>query len=264
MDLLLFRRIEADLLSRPDVREDIEEAVGKIVPPTSSDPDAFWPIMWQKPIYANNRISTANRQIEQLTDIMPGRWQSMGESGSEFVVTRKASGSRVTSFDVSGVFALKLRSTFRVAPHRLFAIQSAAGVLRDRVRSRRNNLFGDLETMSIEDMVVQLRSELRDYWGPITTLHLLTDMGLACKPDLHVVNSVSRLGGPSRPGMVPSEREAVAISQFVRDLAEKAYGEVNPALLRRVDLLLLHADMNYEVRTENRNTSGSYTSRSSS
>lgn len=255
MDLPLFRRIEAELQSQPDVRHDIEDTLAKIVPPTSSDPEAFWSNMWQKPIYAYNKISSANLKIQLLAGKMPQRWVSMGQSGSDFIVTRLASGMRSTSFEVSGSFGEDLRLTHRIAPHRLFAIQSAARVLRDRTLSNTKGLFSDLENMSIENMVIQLRSELRDFWGPITTLHLLTDMGLASKPDLHVVNTVARLGGPARPGVVPSEREAVAISQFVHDLTEQAYGTVTPEALRRVDLLLLHADMKREVWVNDRSGS---------
>lgn len=249
MDLAQFHRMEAQLLELREVREDIERTVAGIVAPTSSEPESFWRIMWDKPIYANNRIGTANRKIDLLADIMPGQWRTIGDPASDYVVTRVGKGSGATSFEVSGMLAQDLRTRVKIAPHRLFAIQSAASVLRGRVANRRNGLFGDLEDMSLEKMIFQLRSDgLQAFWGPITTLHFLTDMGLACKPDLHLVNSVHRLGGPAQPGVVPSERETFTINEFVHGLTEKAYGSVNPALLRRVDLLLLHADMNHETR----------------
>lgn len=256
MDLAMFHRMERDLAAYPHVQADIDETVAKIVPPTSPDPEAFWRIMWDKPIYANNRIDSANRKIDMVASVMPGQWRSMGVPSGKCVVTRIGKGAGATSFQFSGALAEALRERYRIAPHRLFAIQSAAQVLRNRVVRGRNGPFADLQDLSIHKIVGQLRSEgLQAFWGPVTMLHFLTDMGVACKPDLHLVNSVHKLNGPARPRSVPSEREALAINQFVRKLTEKAYGEISPSLLRRVDLILLYADIDKNTLAKGCHTS---------
>jgi hypothetical protein len=78
-------------------------------------------------------------------------------------------------------------------------------------------------------------------WGHITVLHFLTDLGLACKPDLHLVRTVRHLEleGGLRPDKNPSLRESIQINRAVRSLVEEVDGSFSPARLRYTDKMLM-------------------------
>lgn len=87
--------------------------------------------------------------------------------------------------------------------------------------------------------------ELGAGWGHITVLHFLTDLGLACKPDLHLVRTVRHLGMSLdlRNAKVPNLTDSIIINTRVRELLRLIDGEVRPARLRYLDKVLM--DISY-------------------
>jgi len=72
-------------------------------------------------------------------------------------------------------------------------------------------------------------------------LHFLTDLGLACKPDVHLVRTVRHLAPELRlkEDKIPNLIESILINRWVRSLVEAAYGSFTPARLRYVDKILM-------------------------
>ena len=90
--------------------------------------------------------------------------------------------------------------------------------------------------------------EMGVWWGPATTLHLLTDFGLACKPDRHLLRTVEHLNLIEKEysqSKNPCKKEVAIyvnerIYQFITDL----YGSFSPNKLRYVDKILMEISLN--------------------
>ena len=86
-----------------------------------------------------------------------------------------------------------------------------------------------------------MRTECGVGWGPITALHFLTDLGVACKPDVHMVRTVRHMDlfkGLSEKGN-PNKKETIQINQAVFDLVGEIYGSVEPGNIRYVDKVMM-------------------------
>jgi hypothetical protein len=121
--------------------------------------------------------------------------------------------------------------------HRLYAIQNAAGLLRE-FADRSDMPVLTFWTEPLDTLVPDLRRKLGWGWGPITVLHMLTDFGVAGKPDLHVMRSLRQFGIWSSHSDQPSEAEAKAVNDVIRQMVLKT-GELTPARLRRIDIELM-------------------------
>lgn len=210
--------------------------------PAIADPEDCWRLIWDKPLYANTRTTGAEFKIEQMKPLFAGAWQRIGQPGGEFWIEKHGKGTRVTSFSISGTFAEQVRSDFRVAPHRLFAIQGGARALRRRVETVHAQApYADLVNLPFARRIQTILDEMGPHWGHITALHFMTDMGLACKPDLHLVRTIKYLGlAPSLvDDKVPNLRESVEINDRVAQLCIALYGTLSPSKLRYLDKALM-------------------------
>ena len=97
-----------------------------------------------------------------------------------------------------------------------------------------------------------VQREMGPGWGHITVLHFLTDLGLACKPDLHLVRTVRHLGivpGPHGPrGAKPIRRDNDKPSCSIS--GREALRFFNPARLRYVDKTLMNIFMHGLIQIE--------------
>lgn len=230
--------------SYPQVRQHADALAGAVVDPREADAEQIWSVLWDKPLYANARVATADRWVAALRDDMTGAWRRWGADSRLFRIERVGPGIRRNAFSVEGAEARDLVSRRRVALHRLRRIQGAAGALRARA-AMSPRPFADLAAADLEEIVPRLAAELGEGWGPITILHALTDMGLAVKPDLHLVRAVVALGlcAPPANGRAPSLSEALEINRAVHALLSQLDGTVSPAGLRRLDKLLMELSL---------------------
>jgi hypothetical protein len=112
--------------------------------------------------------------------------------------------------------------------------------LRDRLKLS-STPYANLVHVDIGEIVPVVQKEMGFGWGCVTVLHFLTDLGLACKPDLHLVRSARHLGiwnGSENP----SCPEFIEIVRRVRSLVEQLDGSLSPARLRYVDKILMEID----------------------
>ena len=237
-----FNELHARLAAR--FPEDIGKAqslAASTVDPRTATAEAIWGVLWDKPLYANARVAVAERWVASIAPEMPGAWQTWGADAAVFCIHQDEPGVvKRANFKVLGGQAVDFVARHSMALHRLHRIQGAAIALRKRAAASPLP-FADLVGRPLAEVVSTLQHEFGPGWGPITVLHALTDMGLAAKPDIHVVRTMRFL--QLCPGLsdrkVPSFREAIQINQEVRNLL-KALGRPDTAAeLRYLDKVLM-------------------------
>jgi hypothetical protein len=224
-----FRELRSKLAQQyPDAATEASHLASDVVDPRSADAERIWRVMWDKPLYANTKVSIADRAISLINDVMTGAWRLMDNADGPYATHRIGPGFRKSSFEVRGVRAKDIVERGHVAPHRLLAIIGAGRAL--GVRAGRNPFpFADLTRNSIFENVDNLKHEIGFGWGPVTILHFLTDLGLASKPDLHLVRTMKALGlWPKIKPDNPSMSDAISIAGIVQSLAEGVMGDVSP------------------------------------
>lgn len=224
----------------PDAIREAKTLAAATVDPQTASPDAIWRVLWDKPIFSNARVEVAKRWVASLEDEMQGAWKSWGADPKVFNIRQVSPGVKRESFEVQGTLAADIVARHSIALHRLYRIQGAATALRARV-SRRTPPFADLVGRSLADIIPTLQTEFGPGWGVITVLHALTDMGLAVKPDLHLVNTmrVLKLSSGLSNRKVPDFRDAVRINQDVRALLQALGRSDAPSELRYIDKVLM-------------------------
>jgi hypothetical protein len=196
-------------------------------------------------------VAIGKAMTEKLGPYMAQAWQHWGADEAEFKIRKIAMGSSSAAFEAVTYLAKKIRQDTNIAMHRLFAIQGAAGALRNR-NKKSAAPYADLVDYDPGDLVPMVQREMGSGWGHITVLHFLTDLGLACKPDLHLVRTVRHLGMALdlRDRKVPSLADSMMINRRVRSLVESLDGSFDPARLRYVDKTLMDISMRGLIREE--------------
>ena len=201
-----FCRLKSDLLNWcPDSMANAQDLAGKLIELEKADADTCWNILWNKPLYAFQRVDVAERIVEALKEIssrdgeagMGGAWKVWGEDATVLKIEKVGKGIAPNSFELTGALAEKFDNhpSPRISRHRLFYIQQAARVLRQRKRISDYPFanLNDCVHKNIEKTVTDLKKEFEVGWGHVTVLHALTDMGLAVKPDRHLVRTMQHL-----------------------------------------------------------------------
>jgi hypothetical protein len=232
-----FLEIEGQLERRfPEVYTEALQLAETVVDPQTAGPDEIWPVLWRKPLYANTKVEIAQRWIDRLSPYMPDAWRHWGEEES-LHIRRIANGTGTNAFELVSPLAQKVQSETRIAPHRLYAIQGGAIALRNRA-SRADLPYADIVSLDLGELVEKVRGELGFGWGPVTTLHFLTDLGLAIKPDLHLTKTCNYFASESGKRM-QNPTDPIEINRWVRSLVEELDGSCTPQRLRYVDKVLM-------------------------
>jgi hypothetical protein len=237
-----FHRYEALLrkVAPNQIKEAIELAA-RVCSPATSDAERCWSVIWDKPLFANTRVATGVAKKAALSSSMIGAWRTLGIGGSDYEVTRLGKGTKTSAFEIKGSLARRIRTDYRLAAHRMLAIQGAAIALRGRAAHFTTAPYADVEALSMKERVQTLLAEMGSFWGHITVMHLLTDLGLSCKPDLHLVRTVRALGiAPDLHAEgVPNLRQSIAIADAVWQMALLLHESPTPQQLRYLDKVLM-------------------------
>ncbi|MXX89840.1 MAG: hypothetical protein F4213_17965, partial [Boseongicola sp. SB0677_bin_26] len=113
--------------------------------PNSAMEGDVWRILWDKPLYANVRVETAERWANSIKKAMEKEdsWRTWGERPGEFEIHKRKPGSKRDCFRVRGKAARSFLNRCTLDPnnldgeaapctiplHRLYAIQEAAKFL---------------------------------------------------------------------------------------------------------------------------------------
>lgn len=224
----------------PDAVREATALASSTVDPRTADAEAIWRVLWDKPLFANARVAVAGRWVAGIEAEMQGAWRTWGADPGVFNIRRVRPGVKRECFEVQGALALGFVARHRIALHRLHRIQGAAAAL--RVRGAPNpHPFADLVGKPLSVVIPALQREFGSGWGVVTVLHALTDMGLAVKPDLHLVTTMRflKLSEGISDRKVPDLRDAVRINEGVRALLS-ALGRPDTSFeLRFIDKVLM-------------------------
>jgi len=214
--------------------------------------DDCWRQIWTKPLYANNRVPVGESYEKTLTPLMHGAWRTIGLGKEVYFVSHDGNGRKAANFSRTGTLIDRIGDVCGISAPRLLAIQGGANYLRSMVdthgeaaplRHLAVDSFHAMDTQ-LTTLVPAMRVEMGRGWGHISIMHMLTDFGLAVKPDLHLVRTVRHLGlvDGLRSVKVPNLREGLAIITAITRLVQGVYGaSATPADLRYADKLLMEA-----------------------
>lgn len=207
------------------------------IDPRTADVDAAWKAIWPKPLYAYARVPAADGWISELNPFMAGAWRTWGTNPASVIINKSETGRAADDFTLTGDRVPELRKASQVSSARLLAIQNAGLALRAR-SLRSETPVKDFWTRPLEELVPALKAELGWGWGGTTIIHMLTDFGVAVKPDRHVMRSLRALGIWNSPADQVSLSQGIAVNRAIRLLA-LALGELTPKNLRRIDIHLM-------------------------
>lgn len=228
-----------DSLRAKGCLRDAETLANEVLDPRTASPAQAWQVLWDKPLYANARVKTAKRWKGVLDQHLAGAWRSIGAGGDLLDIARLERRNGRQEFSAEGrLVPIARDGETRIALKRLYSIQGAAEALRHWETTSPDAPARGLADVSLETLIPKLINDLGWGWGHTTVLHFLTDLGLAVKPDRHLVRALRELGlfdGPERP--VATRAEALEINRVARRLAA-GFGD-GPKALRYVDKVLM-------------------------
>ena len=230
---------EAMKVCNPAQVQEALDLAKNIADPAMANAQQCWTMIWDKPLYAYTKTDIGDVYRQRLASHVEGqRWRQWADSSSPFL-TLDGPANRNSSFEFTPVCPVAVRET-GIAKSRLFAVQGGARALA-HLAERSETPFAPLIQSSSEMLLVKLKEMLGPRWGHITILHLLTDFGLASKPDRWVVRSMHRLGlvPTVKQRDVPSAKDAILIDRLIKDLVHEHDGELRPQRLRYFEKLLM-------------------------
>jgi Na+-driven multidrug efflux pump len=136
---------------------------------------------------------------------------------------------------------------------RLYSIRSLAlAICNTNLQALIEELaHNSIDAMQIATTTNQICNLIGSGWGFITTSHLLTDLGLSIKPDLHVQRSAHHLG------LVPQQAAARTTAIAVIDFSKRVASELSQdqrSTLREVDKVLMEWSRTFDCRVGKENT----------
>ena len=233
----LIDRIEADY---PDIVREAENLAGQCVNSSTATAGACWRILWDKPLYRWGKVENGDKWAAAVRQSCKSKasWKIVADSSGYYAVARVGNGRSKKDFRADGRIAREL-SAKGVPPERLYSIIGSACFLSKRAAMDK----APLSDIACADAatIKKLSAELGYGWSHITVLHLLTDMGLACKPDLHLNATCKYLGLKIDTSRQPTLAVALTIVDFVKDLVRSRWGTDTGHWLRYADKCLMEA-----------------------
>lgn len=250
-----FAVLQERLADRPDKpMEEVWKLTHGVVDARTAAPDDAWEMIWPKPLFANRRISVGETWTEAVHAATWANWRCCGLDGRSARFTPDVTPPRRAN-DAWSVHDDPECQVVNLGPplHRLWQIQNAAAAFRAWCDASPETPVAFFAEQSLATLVVALKTAFGPFWGHTTVLHVLTDFGLAVKPDVHVVRSARHIGAaflPAKKNHVDS-LTAVALTEVLK-AAVGPCGALAPHLpaalttpaarMRYVDGVLLHAD----------------------
>lgn len=222
----------------PEAIREAERLAASIADPSTATAGECWAKIWDKPLYANCRVLVAERRKAILTSYMTDNWHELADLNGQYAIT-KGKGTSKSAYKLAGDLAQELNEEAGIPRHRLYAIICAARAF--TLRSQRNAPFSELANAELKTLVPALRKELGFGWGNVTVLHFLTDMGLAIKPDLHVIRTMTYLGFSlaNKNCTNANFEELLKINDVAKNIIQLIKGNSDGASLREVDYLMM-------------------------
>lgn len=244
-----FRRLRDELFRKhPEAEHEAGGLAESVLDATSASADEVWRIVWQRPIYAGRHVKAANNWIARLENELDGAWRQIASTPDAFRIdyiaptgTERVVGKGValadSSFDLVGTTVVAWKAS--KLPSKVINAMVEGGRSVARRAALNSAPFADLAGMDVGDSVDMVMSEFGRGWGHISALHFLTEFGLACKPDIHLVRASKALGLFDAKRDQVSRKDALAIVEQVKALTLSVYGRADGGCLRLVDKVLM-------------------------
>lgn len=243
---VLFAQYAQELAKNyPASKIEADELASQVVDCRTASADEIWSVLWNKPLFANRHTDTGKEMARQAAPHMLGVWRSENRFGP-FSISRVSAqrrsnptGKTTEDFRNTGVTIDKFKDDYGIAYQFSYAIICAGRYLR-KLAAEGPAPMAFLHGQKLEIIVPQLEKDLGFNWGHVAVLHFLTDLGLACKPDIHVVRCMDALGLFACSSDNPTHEESYAVNRIAKELLPYAYsGSTSPRDLRHLDKMLM-------------------------
>lgn len=197
--LKLFRNYENALAQcAPKMLDDAINLAARQVDVHTVAPNLLWRLIWDKPLYANSSVTAADnrvRNIEFLFAELPStRNNWINDFRVEFnlveIGQKRAHWADHRNYKYPGKRSKQLSTEFNIPGRRLRAIYGAGKAFAQWHGRFPNRFF----KLSRQKQIFAIRRSFGAGWGTISAAHLLTDLGLAVKPDIHLVATAQAIG----------------------------------------------------------------------
>jgi hypothetical protein len=242
-----YKILESNLKSKyPHEIEEAEKLADEVIDLSNTPIVKVWRSIWEKPLYANTRVATANTWIAKLEPYMKNSLNTWGEK-EYLLITKIGKSGKNIDFTFEGNLKSEINS-LSISYARLYSIQCAAISLRGMIN---NNPFPLSNLMDENYSLIKMMKQISfGYgWGSVTRLHALTDFGLVVKPDVHVCRTIRHLGMcPEIPKGVkaPNYKQCISINlaciELLSELQKRFPSEGHR--LRSLDYILMRISLN--------------------
>jgi hypothetical protein len=228
--------------------------------PDQIDIADVWQFGRDKPCWSNIKVSIGEKiaaDILRSEDF--NSYQSIASDAWAILLLKRGSGwKKNENFELRGESVQNfIRGLTGVGLSsyiwKLYAIRNLAISLTrsDDVRGMVKDLSqrGRLESVELKDWTKKFAKSVGMGWGIVTVYHMLTDLGLTPKPDLHLKRSAIRMGllSPQIPSNYPEELFnnvdehdiVLAVMKLSELTSPTAYPENPRSTLREVDKVLM-------------------------
>jgi hypothetical protein len=221
-----------------------------VVDPRIATAAQIWPVLWDKPLYANTKVTIATQWIERVHHILSAGqvWSEMSRGHGPFQINQVGPRNLDIGFELVGERAIQLRS-LGIAARRINAVVGAGEALATRAAQHNGIPFADIADLTTEQAVDTLINDINGGWGVITVQHFMTDAGMSVKSDMHLCRTAKHLGFPIVSHHTPTRYECFAINDFAKTLVERWDIEVVGSKLRYLDLVLMHGSLKKIIDT---------------
>lgn len=234
-----YNMIRDELKSKFPEQWEVVVALCKALP-ERIDANAVWRFGRDKPCYSNIRVPIGERVAQDIGRSKDfDHWQKI--ASEDWAITMLESGrrwKRNSNFKIEGYAAKNFVSILERGGlssylWRLYCIRELALALkRGRIEPCVQTLvkyvetYGELPTDQVKQWTRQFGRLAGLGWGHTTAYHMLTDLGVSVKPDIHLTKSVVRMGLLA-PALPSDTREDKLRDTNVQHLAAKRAMELS-------------------------------------
>jgi len=205
--LFKYEFIRAELVSHnPNFNQEIENL--RNILPNNITKESIWSSGRDKPCFSNIKLKSGEAMALKLRECNSFRNYN-DIATDDWEIKRKKNGKKKKDdYELVGKQVIKFCQSeggFNSYRWKLFCIREFAKLLNqdncliNQLIEKGSNALSQNKLLDIDFIKKWVKNfnsqKSRPYgWGPVTSYHMLTDLGLAVKPDIHLVRSICRLG----------------------------------------------------------------------
>lgn len=243
----LFHRYQNRLYAKnPQAKQDADNASQALVDCRFALADEIWPVLWSKPLYTNRYTDVGQVFVDRASDDMQYVWAQRSDEKLFYLEQRhkdewsSKNGTKNADFTNVSPLVTKFQASYSIPYKRSYSMLGALRYLKAvHEKDPIAPPFAYLAEMPLKEAIALLHDQLGWGWAQVTASHFLTDLGLACKPDRHLMRTIRAIGLTSIASDNPSAEEVAEVVDILRHFLQYAYGDDTPASFRHMDKTLM-------------------------